>query len=61
MIKNIKKFSKQVENERLNYLRRLTLKDSRRILEGLLSSSLILKMKFTDDDHPVALFKMVKG
>lgn len=61
MIKNLKKFSKEDEKRRLNYLRRLSLKDSCRIVEEILSSALMLKMKFADDDRPVALFKLMKG
>ena len=60
MIKNIKKFSKEERKRHLSYLRRLSLKDSCRIVEAILSSSLMLKMKFSDDDQPVALSKLVR-
>ena len=60
MINNINKYLRDTENERKIFLQRLTYKKSARILEELLSSELLLKMHFSDDDHPISLWKQVE-
>ena len=60
MIKNPKLFLKEEEEMRAAFLQSLTYPKSAVIMQALLSSKLILKMHFSDDDHPVALYKSVK-
>ena len=61
MSKNPKEFLKYSESERHKSLQQLTYLQSSRITEAMLSSSSLLrKMRFKDDDHPIALFKQVQ-
>ena len=61
MIKNPRKFIAYSESERRKRLQRLTYLQSARITEAMISSSSLLrKMHFKDDDHPIALFKQVQ-
>lgn len=59
MIKNHRKFFKEDEKRRIDYLHNLSIKKSAHILEEILSSHLMVKLNFIDDDRPVALSKLV--
>lgn len=60
MIKNSKEFVSFSEAQRRKDLKHLTYRQSARLTEAMLSSVLLRKMNFKDDDHPIALFKQVQ-
>ncbi|MBM3249168.1 MAG: hypothetical protein FJZ11_02650 [Candidatus Omnitrophica bacterium] len=60
MIKNTKDYLRQQEQERKNYLSKLTYRRSALIMEKFLVSNLILELNFSDDDYPISLSKLVK-
>jgi len=60
MIKNTKKYLRQEEKERKDYLSRLTYRRSALIMEKFLASALALELNFGDDDYPISLTKLVQ-
>lgn len=59
MIKNIRRFLAETALERKRYLKELTYRKSARTLEKMLSSRIFSYMHFSDDDNPIALYKLV--
>ena len=57
MIKHPKRYRQQSERQRVRLLRQLTDGQSARLVEALVSSSLIREFHFSEDDHPRALAK----
>ena len=60
MVHNHKKYLQECKKDKRIFLRKLTIKQSVAILEDLLRSKLFSKFKFTNDDHPIALYKQVE-
>ena len=60
MIKNIKKFLKESETARKKFIKSLTLKNSIKILENLLTSKLLGSLAFKHKDAPLSLEKSLK-
>jgi hypothetical protein len=60
MVHNYKKYLQECEKEKRKFLKKLTIKQSVAILEDLLMSQLLSKFKFTNDDHPIALYKQIE-
>jgi hypothetical protein len=55
MIKDPKRYREHSERERAKFLRGLTYRQSARLLEALISSRLVLELRFAEDDAPRAL------
>jgi len=60
MIKNIKQYLKESERKRKKYLQTLTYAKSASAMEQLIGSRFMLELNFSQDDHPVALHKLIK-
>lgn len=60
MIKNIKKYILDSEKEREMFLKKMTYRQSSKILESIMSSKILLEMHFVDDDNPISLSRQKK-